>query len=176
MVKKLIFSLSVATVMLYASQLHIVEGEIDAHTEVFGDSSINPSVKKIHSDLRIENNDPTTLKGRIWFSISDFRSDNSERDEHMGEMFEQKKYPYIALDIEQVSKEDKNYTIKGTLQMHGTKKSVVIPAEITKKDDTWHIVSYFHVKVSDYGMEPPQLLFLSVRDRVDVHADLTLKE
>jgi len=176
MVKKLIFTLTTMVAMLAASPLHITGGEIDAHTEVFGDGSINPSVKKIHGNLQMQNDDPATLSGRIWFDIADFRSDNSERDEHMDAMFERTKYPSIALDISHVTKHGSSYMIEGTLQMHGVRKPIAVAADITKKGDVWRIKSYFSVKVSDYGMEPPTLLFLSVRDRVDIHAALELKE
>ncbi len=176
MVKKLILSLTTTAAMLCASSLHITGGEIDAHTEVFGDGSINPSIKKIHGNLQMQKDDPETLHGRIWFGIADFRSDNSERDEHMDKMFEKTKYPSIALDINKVTKRGSSYMIEGTLQMHGTIKPIAVAADIVKKDGAWQITSNFSVKVSDYGMEPPTLLFLSVRDRVDIHAAVELKE
>ena len=176
MVKKLVVLLTTTAVMLCASALHPVQGEIDAHTEVFGDGSINPSVKKIQSDLRMQNDDPTTLRGRIWFAIADFRSDNDKRDEHMDAMFERTKYPSIALDIKRVTKHGNSYVINGVLEMHGKRKPIAVAADIVKKEGVWHISSYFNVKVSDYGMEPPTLLFLSVRDRVDIHVKLTFKQ
>ncbi len=176
MVKKLVVAFTAAVTMLCASALHITKGQIDAHTEVFGDGSINPSVSKIRSDLHIQNDDPTTLRGRIWFKIADFRSDNSERDEHMDKMFESSKYPEISLDIQRIRKQGSRYMISGILQMHGVRRPITVAADIVKKNGAFQITSYFNVKVSDYGMEPPTLLFLSVRDRVDIHAGLTLQE
>ena len=37
-----------------ANNLTVQNGEIKAHTEVFGDSEINPSTKNVKADLTIE--------------------------------------------------------------------------------------------------------------------------
>lgn len=57
----LIFSLGA-----FANDLSIVKGEIKAHTEVFGDSEINPQTTNLKSLLTI-NDKVESIKGEIFF-------------------------------------------------------------------------------------------------------------
>ena len=166
--------LLVLPLVLFGASLRLDNGVIQAHTKVFGDASIDPSVKKIETDLSMQDNTIDSLKGRISFHIIDFKSSNSDRDEHMQELFEMKKYSDIKLTINNVIPKDKQYVIEGILSMHGVEKPVDINSAITQNGDTVAINANFSVKVSDYGMEPPSLLFFTVRDRVDINASVIL--
>lgn len=174
MFKRIIFFL-VVPLMVFGSNVILKDGLVEAHTKVFGDSSINPSVRKIHANLSMSNNDFTSLRGTISFNISDFRSTNSSRDEHMQEMFEMKTFPTITFQINNVIKKAKNYILEGTLSMHGVKKNIAVMCSIEPNGTIFTMQSNFNVKVTDYGMEQPTLLFLTVRNRVDIDAKLTLE-
>ena len=65
--------------------------------------------------------------------------------------------------------------IEGVLNMHGIEKPIDINSSIVQNGDSVAINANFSVNVSDYGMEPPSLLFFTVRDRVDINASITLK-
>jgi polyisoprenoid-binding protein YceI len=175
MFKSLIVLLSFPFILLGAN-LTLNQGKIQASTEVFGDASINPSVTKINTDLSLTKGDPQSLTGDISFNIIDFTSTESARDEHMQEMFEMKKNPSILLHIDEALPQQMpdTYILKGTLKMHGVSKQIQTTAKIEQKNNHLFINSNFHVKVSDYGMEPPSLLFFTVRDRVDINASLDL--
>lgn len=174
MAKRLIWLL-IFPFILFGGNLNLENGAINAHTEVFGDSAIEPSVNTISADLNIDGDDVESIKGVISFKIINFASSNSSRDEHMQEMFEMKKYPDISFEISKVSKQDNDYILDGIMNVHGVKKSLQIPVSIEKHQDKVTIRSNFMVKVTDYGMEPPSLLFFTVEDQVDVNATLNLK-
>jgi polyisoprenoid-binding protein YceI len=174
MAKRLIWLL-IFPLTLFGGNLNIENGSINAHTEVFGDSAIEPSVNTIFTDLNINGDDLESIKGIISFKIMDFVSSNSDRDEHMQEMFEMEKYPDISFVISKVSKQDANYMLEGIMDIHGVKKPLQIPVAIEQNQNRVTMYSNFSVKVTDYGMEPPSLLFFTVRDQVDVNATLNLK-
>lgn len=174
MVKRIMFLL-VLPLAVFGGNLSLTNGLIQAHTKVFGDTSINPSVKNIQADLSMQNNNITGIKGTISFPIIDFKSSESDRDEHMQKMFSMTTYPSITLQINKVNVQKKHYVIEGILNMHGVKKPIDINSSIMQNGDTVAINANFSVKVSDYGMEPPSLLFFTVRDKVDINASITLK-
>ena len=173
MFKKLIF-LMLLPLVVFGGNLVLKNGLIQAHTKVFGDSSIDPAVSKIHTELSMQGDNLKSIKGSISFSIMDFKSSNSSRDEHMQKMFSIDKYADISLSIVSIDQKSANYLLKGVLKMHGVDKNIVIPSSIIKKGDTVSLNSNFSVKVSDYGMEAPSLFFFTVRNRVDINATITL--
>ena len=174
MAKRLIWLL-VFPLTLLSGNLNLENGSIKAHTEVFGDSAIEPAVNTLNADLNIDGNNLESVKGVISFQIKDFLSTNSGRDEHMQEMFEMDKYPSISFEILKISKENQNYMVDGVMDVHGVKKSLILPVDIQQDGNTIIMHSDFMVKVTDYGMEPPTLLFLDVRNEVDINATLNLK-
>jgi len=175
MVKRIMFLL-VLPLAVFGGNLSLTNGLIQAHTKVFGDASIDPSVKNIQTDLSMQNSDITSLKGKVAFHIVNLVSSNKDRDEHMQEMFAMQTYPDISLEINKVIPKDQKYLIEGTLSMHGIKKPVKINSTIAQNGNAITMHADFNVKVSDYGMEPPSLLFFTVRDRVDINASIDLIE
>jgi len=174
MVKRLMFLLAVPLIV-FGGNLTLEDGLIKAHTEVFADASIDPSVSNIQADLSMQDNNIESIKGTLAFNIVDFNSTNSERDEHMQEMFDMKKYANISLKINNIVKKSDVYLIDGVMRMHGVTKPIEINSNIIQNSNKITIQSNFSVKVTDYGMEPPSLLFFTVRDDVDINASLTLK-
>jgi len=160
--------------ILFGGNLSFKDGIIQAHTEVFGDSAIEPSVKNIHTSLSVKNNDLNSLKGSISFKLLDFKSTNRSRDEHMLEMFEASTFNTVSLTIHNVRQKNSIYILDTTLTMHGVNKDLEIPAKITNNNTTLTLNANFSVKVSDYAMEPPSLLFFTVKDKVNIKANIIL--
>ena len=158
--------LSFAT-LLSAASLHLQKGYIKAHTQVLGDSTIDPATGRVHAALTISG-DPATLRGSVWILARDLRSDNKERDQHMYEVLEVKKYPRIRFRIDRVRRQGSGYLIEGRLSLHGKSHTVKVPAKITGKGSELELTARFRILMSDYGIKPPKLLFLTVRDAVDL--------
>ncbi len=162
----------------FASKLQLQEGLIKAHTEVFGDSTIDPSSENIKTDLFMENS-LESLKGKIFLKAGDLVSDNKDRDDHMYETLNTLSHPLISYTINSIVKDDKRdngYILNGVLELHGVKKELDVDAEMVQNDGLINLRSKFSLKMSDFGIEPPVLLFLTVRDQVDIDVNLDLKE
>jgi len=162
---------------LFSASLVFTKGDVMAHTSVFGDSTINPHSSSIRSHLTMANQDITTLKGSVDVSLVDFKSDNSKRDEHMGEALDIKTYTQTTYTIQSVTPSTNgHYTIEGTLNLHGITKPITLKGEVTTQNKQVTIKAETSFKMSAFGIEPPKLLFLTVRDQVDIKIDTTYSE
>lgn len=159
----------------YAGNLSFESGSIKAHTEVFGDSTIDPVFKKATSHLSMGDS-ASSLRGTIEVSIADFISDNAKRDEHMAEAMESDKFPKAIFDIKEVvSKGGESVTLKGTLNLHGVSKPMSFDGSVSEEGNKVRIKAKSTMKMSDFGINPPKMVFLTVRDQVDLNVDMTLK-
>ncbi|ADR35097.1 YceI family protein [Sulfuricurvum kujiense DSM 16994] len=175
----MIGKLSITAVLLaasvYAGNLSFESGTIKAHTEVFGDSTIDPMAKKATSHLSMDAS-PSTLKGAIEVSMSDLFSDNKKRDEHMQEALESASFPKATFDIKEVvAKGGDSYTLKGTMTLHGVSKPMSFEGTISEEGNKVRIKAASGLKMTDYGIKPIKMMFLTVRDQVDLSVDVSLK-
>lgn len=173
--RSIVLSAILAIGSLYASPLVFESGIIKGHTEVFGDSTIDPMFKKAVSHLSMEN-DPASLRGTMEVAIADFFSDNAKRDVHMHEAMEAAVFPKAVFDIKSVSaKGGDKYLLSGTMTLHGVSKPMSFEGTINGEGNKVHIKAASSLKMSDYAIKPIKLMFLTVRDQVDVNVDITLK-
>lgn len=160
---------------MYAGNLSFESGAIKAHTEVFGDNTIDPVTKKATSHLSMDTN-PTTLKGSIEISMNDLYSDNKKRDEHMQEAVESSLFPKAVFEVKDVvAKSGDNYTLKGAMTLHGVSKAMSFEGTITEAGGKVRIQATSSIKLSDFGIKPIKMMFLTVRDQVDLNVDVSLK-
>jgi polyisoprenoid-binding protein YceI len=161
--------------VLFASNLTFIKGSVLAHTSVFGDSTIDPVTSHITSHLKIKN-DVSTLHGSVDVSLIDLKSDNAKRDAHMYEAIDTKKYTKATYTINSLKKQSTGkYTIYGTLLLHGVKKPIALEGMVSKKGDILQIQAKTSFKMSSFGINPPKMFFLTVRDRVDIKIDTAYK-
>lgn len=154
---------------LQAKDLNIKEGVINAHTEVFGDKNIDPVVKKIVSTLTMDKT-IEDIKGYISIDAMDLVSEKETRDEHMHKLFTNKN---VIFNIKNIEKgQDNNYVIKGYLNINGVDKEVSSIATISNTDTELILNGSFDIKLTDFKIEPPKMLFLTVRDLINIKYSL----
>jgi len=162
------------TATLFSANLTFSSGSVEAKTSIMGDSNINPSSSKIVSHLTMDKGDVTTLKGAVDVSLIDLKSDNDDRDEHMHETINVEKYTQAIYTINSVIKNTVGtYNINGKLNLHGVSKEVNLLGEVTTSSDKVIIKAKTTFNMSDFGIEPPSMLFLTVRDQLDMTIDTT---
>jgi len=160
---------------LMASSLIVTTGSVKAHTEVFGDSTIDPVTRRITSHLTMPNG-IESIKGSIDVSVKKLKSDNETRDEHMVEAIASNTYPLAKYTFKSVTKTGNRYKIDGILNFHGVQKPLSINADIREKSGTVALKGKASFKMSNYGVKPPKLLLLTVRDRIDLSVDVTFRK
>ena len=157
--------------LLSATSLHFTQGSISAHTQVFGDSSIDPFTTQITSNLNLGTN-PTQLSGTISIPSISLKSENEGRDEHMHEAMHTESNKIISVTLIQVKKSEKNYQITANLTLNGVTKEIISLCKITEDTSSLQLDGNFTIKMTDYNIEQPSMLFFTVRDAVDVHYKL----
>lgn len=65
-------------------------------------------------------------------------------------------------------------TCTGTMEIHGVKKNITIPGDLTIAKDRIDLLSTFDVKVADYNIEIPKLVFQNIAETVRVTLNTTL--
>jgi len=174
MIGKLSLAVLALTTSIYAANLSFESGTIKAHTEVVVDSTIDPLFKKATSHLTMDSG-VTSLRGPIEVSMHDFFSDNKERDEHMNEALESSLFPKAVFEIKEVVAKGSAYTLKGNLTLHGVTKPLSFEGMISEDGNHVHIKATSTLKMTDYGIKPIKLMFMTVRDQVDLSVDVRLK-
>lgn len=172
---RLALAVLLAGLSVHAGNLTFESGSIKAHTEVFGDSSIDPIFKKAQSHLSMDES-TDSLRGVIEVSVSDFMSDNKKRDAHMYEALERDSFPKASFEIKEVvSKGGDNVTLKGMMTLHGVTKPMSFEGSVNAEGPRVHIKAKSTLKMTEYGIKPIKMVFLTVRDQVDVNVDVVLK-
>lgn len=176
MFNKLTFSLLTASLLCgaaYAKELHFKEGFIQAQTEILGDSNIAPKSSHIMTKLTMDET-PDSLKGTISLELLNLKSENEKRDAHMYETLHVKEHPSTNFKLKEIKKESDGYHLLGVLTLNNQTKAIDTKAEINDQEALLQLKGGFNIKMTDFGIEPPTLLFLSVRDEVAISYDLTL--
>lgn len=171
---KLLVILSLA-LFANANNLTVQNGEIKAHTEVFGDSEINPTTKNVKADLTIENS-IESIKGKIYFETLTLISDKKSRDEHMYELLQVEKFKTISFDIRSITKNETDYEIKGALTLNGVTKNIKAKIIINQQNNQILLNGGFSFNLTDFNLEPPKMMFLTVRNQIDITYNISLNE
>lgn len=121
--------------------------------------------------------------GEIVFSIpvSEFQFAKSLMQEHFNEKYmESDKFPKatfqgIIAGFDPTAKGAQQLKAKGKLTIHGVTKEVEIPGTLEKAGDKISLKSKFIIKLEDYNITRPQIMWTKIADQVEVTADLTYK-
>jgi len=172
--KTLLLTLLLALPMM-AGNLQLQKGFVQSHTQMIMDSKIDSVNNTLHVEASMDGDDITTLRGKFWVDVGLFVSDNEDRDEHMDEATEAKKFPLATYEITSVKKTaDDYYTLNGTLEFHGVKKEISFDAQILNSKDSVKISASSQIKGPDFGVEMPCMVFMCVDDEIDLLVELTL--
>jgi len=163
------------SVFAFADTLVLQNGEIEAHTEVFGDSNINPKTQSIISTLKYENT-IESIKGKIKISSASLKSEKEDRDKNMYELLKTDIYPNITFNITDIQKKDEQFELTGTLTLNAVGKEVKSIVEIDELENEISMDGTFRIKLTQFDIKPPKLLFLTVRDQIDIKYNLRYKK
>lgn len=115
--------------------------------------------------------------------IKGFRFKIALMEEHFNENYmESDKYPkatfkgkIYGFDLSKLSESNKDFTIKGILELHGKSKEITAPAKIKKTNDGIELTSDFSVLTDDFNIEIPKMVGNKVAKKVNISLDCTLK-
>jgi len=114
-------------------------------------------------------------------TISEFQFAKALMQEHFNEKYmESDKYPKSTFQgkvegYDHTQSALQNVKAVGKLSIHGVTKDVEIPGTIEKQGDKLILKSLFVVKLVDYKIEIPQLLWQNIAEQVEVTVDFIFK-
>lgn len=175
--KHLLFTLFlIVGAMPVIGQKYVID---KAFIQFFSDAAIE--------DIKAENKKASSIfnaaTGEVVFSIpiNEFQFEKSLMQEHFNEKYmESDKYPKSTFQGK-ISGFDPKATgpqqakATGKLTIHGVTKEVEIPGTIEKTNDKLSMKSKFIVKLADYNITIPQLLWQNIAEQVEVTVDFLYK-
>jgi len=106
---------------------------------------------------------------------------NGKMNDHMRNALKVTESPTITFNLTtyDVAKNAEGIagTINGTLDLGGVKKPIALQATGTSEGGALHVTGVYDLKMTDYGLKPPSLMFgrIKVGETVKVGFDLLLK-
>jgi polyisoprenoid-binding protein YceI len=124
-----------------------------------------------------------TATGDVVFSIpiKEFEFDKSLMKEHFNEKYmDTEKFPKSTFQgkisgFQPDGKGEQQATASGKLTMHGVTQEVLIPGTVEVVEGKIVMKSKFIVKLADYKIEIPKLLWQNIAEQVEVKIEFTYK-
>ncbi len=104
--------------------------------------------------------------------VLSFNSGNSNRDSHALEILEAFKYPFVEFASDSVRGHANAFRVFGQLTFHGIKRPVDFPIAYTAAGSLIRVTAEFVVKLSDFKVGRPALLFVRTDDDLKIEIDV----
>jgi polyisoprenoid-binding protein YceI len=133
------------------------------------------SVTGISRDFQAEVNlgtDTTRARVRVKAPVASFRSGNTTRDANVLELLETYRYPHVEFSSDSLRREGERWRLFGSLVFHGMKRQIdfaVIPRTVGERV---YVRGGFSVRLSDYNVPRPTLLWIPVSDSLGIEFSL----
>ncbi|MBS1553370.1 MAG: YceI family protein [Bacteroidetes bacterium] len=138
-------------------------------------------------DIKAENYKAASVlnvsTGEVAFSIpiSDFEFDKSLMKQHFNEKYmESEKFPKATFagkfeGFDPSKKATQNVMAKGKLTIHGVTQEVSVPGTVEWMTDRLLAKSVFKVKLADYKIKIPKMLWQNIAEEVEVTLEFNYK-
>lgn len=114
--------------------------------------------------------------------MKSFKFKSALMQEHFNENYiESDKYPKAIFkgkienfDASKLTTQKQEFTINGTIELHGKSKNISVVAKISKNENTTNIVSTFALNTDDFNIDLPFIISNKVSKKVEVSLDYKL--
>ncbi len=110
--------------------------------------------KNVRAVIKKNKNDEKIVKVAIALKITDFNSENANRDSHAIEILDGIKYPIVTFVSSEISKE----RVTGILTFHNVKKEISFPILMKTKKGKEIYSGSFDVDMTEFGIKIPTLM------------------
>jgi polyisoprenoid-binding protein YceI len=112
---------------------------------------------------------------RVVAEVRNFDTGNSSRDSHALEAVDALKFPRVSFASNAVKPDSGGYTVSGDLTFHGKTRPVSFHVTPVSGKERVEIKGAFTVKLSDFGVQRPSLMFVKTHDELTLRFDLFAK-
>lgn len=126
---------------------------------------------------------PTTGEIASLALVKGFRFKVALMEEHFNENYiESDQYPKAlfkgkieGFDMDKLTANPKNFSLKGTLELHGKSKEINVTAKISKSTAGINLSSNFAVNASDFSISIPSLVKSKVSNKINLQIAVLFK-
>ena len=121
---------------------------------------------------------PDTLSSTVVVSadVKTFDSGNSRRDRQAQAAIHADRHPKVLFASDSARKAGDRYRIYGKLTFAGRTRPVDFIVTQGREGGKVTIAGGFSIRLTDYGVKPPALLFLTTEDKLDIRFDLVARD
>lgn len=120
----------------------------------------------------------------FYLDLETLDTGNGKRDKDMLLTLDVKKHPFgeffgkLTSDFDVDLQQQQDVTVEGVFKIHGKEQNVEISGTLTPEGNTLKLTAGWILKLEDYEIEPPSLLFIKVdqEQEIEINAVLTIKE
>lgn len=122
-----------------------------------------------------------TARVMVRVPVKSFLSGDGNRDEHMQEVLDAQKHPYVVykgttrLEAPTAFPATVDVVLDGELDFHGVKRPLKVPLTLEfRSEGAVTAKGGFSVSLDEFKVERPSLLFVKIDDACRIEVDLTL--
>lgn len=116
----------------------------------------------------------------FYLDLATLETGIGKRDRDMKETLEVEEYPFAEFFGELITEFDpavpdtQNVTVKGKFKIHGVEREVEIAGTLLSKDESLVLNAGWTLRLEDYDIVPPKLLFVKVdqEQKIEISAEL----
>lgn len=112
------------------------------------------------------------MDGKVCIDLTRFDSGNPLRDADGRGVFQVNQYPQSCLTPRKLTVQGENAVLVGTLDLHGITREISASGTLAKDGPAYVFKGGFATKFSQWNMQRPSLIFVTVDDPVDVQVEL----
>jgi polyisoprenoid-binding protein YceI len=126
----------------------------------------------------LPSNPPAHVHARIQVSagIASFNSGNANHDGRAMQVLEVYKHPRVEFDGDSAVAEGNGYRVFGTLNFHGVSRQINFPVTVERKANHVRVRGEFSIKLSDYKLKRPTLLWIPTAENLRIDLDVAAAE
>lgn len=112
------------------------------------------------------------MGGKVCVDLTRFDSGNPLRDADGRGVFEVNKFPQSCLTPSRLNLQGESAVLVGTLDLHGVRREIRATGTLTKEGGVYVFRGGFATKFSDWNLNRPTLIFVTVDDPVEVAVEV----
>jgi len=169
----------IAVTMVYA-QTENIEADKDSSSITYHIyhffHSVDGVSKEISCFAKIDSNTHKIKSVNVTAMVLMFNSGNSSRDKTAMEAIDAPTYPRVAFQSDSISyTSDSTLNVIGKLSFHGITREISFPLTMEHKSGETICDGGFEANFSDYKVERPSLLLISIGDKFGVKFHVVFK-
>ena len=117
----------------------------------------------------------------FYIDLETLDTGNGKRDKDMKLTLETKKYPFaeffgkLVSDFDPESFSIQDVTVRGTFKIHGEEQEIEVDGTMQMREDGLFITAGWILRLLDYNIEPPKILFIKVDQEQEIKIEALLK-